>query len=120
MRRWGTENMKEQKPLRLGQGEQDWTGSEAAPGQNGEQKGAAQRLTDDRTADVTALRPGPAMHENELNTRHRSRGRLGRDVQSKLGKTLQAYFDDVVKEGVPDRFKSLLEQLDGNKNKGSN
>jgi hypothetical protein len=42
----------------------------------------------------------------------KSRGRLGRDVQSKLGKTLQSYFDDVLKEGVPDRFKALLEQIE--------
>ena len=47
------------------------------------------------------------------------RGRLGRDVQTKLGKTLQAYFDDVVKEGVPDRFKDLLQQFDERKDKGS-
>lgn len=45
------------------------------------------------------------------------RGRLGRDVQSKLGKTLQAYFDDVVKEGVPDRFEKLLKQFDERKDK---
>lgn len=50
------------------------------------------------------------MH-NDLQQRSR-RGRLGRDVQTKLGKTLQAYFDDVVKEGVPDRFRKLLEQFD--------
>ncbi len=56
---------------------------------------------------------------NDLQTRKRS-GRLGRDVQTKLGKTLQAYFDDVVKEGVPDRFKNLLQQFDERKDKGSN
>ena len=44
---------------------------------------------------------------------------LGRDVQTKLGKTLQAYFDDVVKEGVPDRFADLLQQFDERKDKGS-
>jgi hypothetical protein len=47
------------------------------------------------------------------------RGRIGRDVQIRLGKTLQAYFDDVVKEGVPDRFKDLLDQFDQRKDKGS-
>ena len=46
------------------------------------------------------------MMHNDIHTRKR-RGRLGRDAQIKLGKTLQAYFDDVVKEGVPDRFKEL-------------
>ena len=59
------------------------------------------------------------MH-NDLQTR-KSRGRLSRDVQGKLGRTLQAYFDDVVKEGVPDRFKDVLKQFDerNGKDKGS-
>jgi hypothetical protein len=69
------------------------------------------------SAEQMPLRPKPMM-QNEVQTRKR-RGRLGRDVQSKLGKTLQAYFDDVVKEGVPDRFKDLLQQLDERKDKGS-
>jgi hypothetical protein len=63
------------------------------------------------------LRPRPMM-QTDLQTRKR-RGRLGRDVQTKLGKTLQAYFDDVIKEGVPDRFKDLLQQYDERKDKGS-
>jgi hypothetical protein len=58
--------------------------------------------------------------QNELQTR-KTRGRLTRDVQGKLGRTLQAYFDDVVKEGVPDRFADLLKQVDerNGKDKGS-
>ena len=59
------------------------------------------------------------MMQNEIHTRKR-RGRLGRDAQAKLGKVLQNYFDDVVKEGVPDRFKELLQQYDDRKDKGSN
>ena len=43
------------------------------------------------------------------------RGRLDRDVMQKLGMTLQAYLDDVRKEGVPDRFKELLRKLDARK-----
>jgi hypothetical protein len=38
---------------------------------------------------------------------------------NRLGKTLEAYYDDVRKEGVPDRFKLLLEQLEGRQDKGS-
>lgn len=68
-------------------------------------------------AEQEKSRPKPPM-QNETQTR-RTRGRLGRDVQSKLGKTLQAYFDDVVKEGVPDRFRDLLRQYDQRKDKGS-
>jgi hypothetical protein len=56
--------------------------------------------------------------QNDTQTR-KPRGRLGRDVQGKLGKTLQAYFDDVVKEGVPERFRQLLQQYDERKDKGS-
>jgi hypothetical protein len=57
------------------------------------------------------------MH-NDIQTRKR-RGRLGRDAQIKLGKTLQAYFDDVVKEGVPDRFRHLLQQAEERKDRES-
>lgn len=42
-----------------------------------------------------------------------SHGRLSRDVQRKLGETLQAMFDEIVKEGVPDRFAKLIEQIEG-------
>ena len=38
--------------------------------------------------------------------------RLGRDVQQKIGQQLRAMYDDVVKEGVPDRFDELLRKLD--------
>ena len=36
---------------------------------------------------------------------------------NRLGKTLEAYYDDVRKEGVPDRFKDLLQQLEGRQDK---
>jgi len=49
----------------------------------------------------------------------KSRGRLNRETMNRLGKTLEAYYDDVRKEGVPDRFKELLEQLEGRKDKGT-
>ena len=38
--------------------------------------------------------------------------RLGRDVQSKIGQQLRAMYDDVVSQGVPDRFIELLGRLD--------
>jgi len=56
--------------------------------------------------------------QSEVQTR-KARGRLSRDVQTKLGKVLQNYFDDVVKQGVPDRFKDLLKQFEERKDKGS-
>jgi len=49
----------------------------------------------------------------------RSQGRLGRDVQAKIGNQLRAIYDDVVKEGVPDRFIDLLRRLDKQDEKGS-
>ena len=43
------------------------------------------------------------------------RGRLTRDAMKIIGKTLEAYYDDVRKEGTPDRFKQLLQQYDESK-----
>ncbi len=40
-------------------------------------------------------------------------GRLSRDVQRRLGDILQRVYDDVIRQGVPDRFKELMEELDG-------
>jgi anti-sigma factor NepR-like protein len=37
---------------------------------------------------------------------------LNREIQAKIGQQLRAMFDEVVQEGVPDRFASLLRQLD--------
>ena len=39
--------------------------------------------------------------------------RLGLDIQSRIGSKLRAMYDDVVQQGVPDRFASLLRQFDG-------
>ena len=49
--------------------------------------------------------------QTDLNTR-KTRGRLGRDVQSKIGQQLRSMYDNVVSEGVPDRFNEMLRQLD--------
>jgi len=38
--------------------------------------------------------------------------RLGRDVQNKIGHQLRAMYDDVVRQGVPDRFAELIRKLD--------
>ena len=37
---------------------------------------------------------------------------LNREIQAKIGQQLRAMFDEVVQEGVPDRFTELLRQLD--------
>ena len=41
-----------------------------------------------------------------------SQVKLSREVQRRLGDKLQSMFDEIVNEGVPDRFAKLLEQLD--------
>jgi hypothetical protein len=50
---------------------------------------------------------------------HAKPAKLGREVQARLGQQLRALYDDVVSQGVPDRFTELLNQLDetGNKDK---
>ena len=40
--------------------------------------------------------------------------KLGRDVQARLGQQLRAMYDDVVNQGVPDRFSELINRLEGN------
>ena len=47
------------------------------------------------------------------------RARLSRDVQQKIGSQLRAMYDDVVSQGVPERFAELLSRLDERKDKGS-
>ncbi|MPZ58814.1 MAG: hypothetical protein GEU91_20440 [Rhizobiales bacterium] len=42
----------------------------------------------------------------------RGRARLSTEVQRKIGNQLRAMYDDVVHQGVPDRFTELLSQLD--------
>jgi hypothetical protein len=42
----------------------------------------------------------------------KSRGRLSRDDQRRLGDILRRVYDDVLKQGVPERFERLLHQLD--------
>lgn len=37
---------------------------------------------------------------------------LSRDIQAKIGQQLRAVYDDIVDQGVPDRFVELLRSLD--------
>ncbi len=56
--------------------------------------------------------------QTEMPTK-KARGRLGRDAQAKLGQQLRVMFDEVVSEGVPDRFDVLLRRLDEPKEDGA-
>ncbi len=57
-------------------------------------------------------------------------GGLNAEIQSRIGHQLRAMYDDVVRQGVPDRFAELIRKLDtqeanpqlgtaGGKNEGS-
>jgi hypothetical protein len=48
----------------------------------------------------------------EATTAGKTPARLGRDIQAKIGQQLRAMYDDVVSQGVPDRFAELLNRLD--------
>jgi len=37
---------------------------------------------------------------------------LGRDIQAQIGDQLRALHDDIVRQGVPERFVDLLARLD--------
>ena len=61
-------------------------------------------------------KPGrPGSMQTEV-TQRKARGRLGRDVQNKIGQQLRAMYDGVVNDGVPDRFVDMLRKLDEQKN----
>ena len=40
-------------------------------------------------------------------------GGLNAEIQSRIGHQLRAMYDDVVRQGVPDRFAELIKKLDG-------
>ena len=37
---------------------------------------------------------------------------LGRDIQTQIGDQLRAAYEDIVEQGIPDRFAHLLSELD--------
>jgi hypothetical protein len=40
--------------------------------------------------------------------------KLGREVQARLGQQLRAMYDDVLNQGVPDRFSDLIKRIEDN------
>jgi hypothetical protein len=42
----------------------------------------------------------------------RKQGGLNPEIQSRIGHQLRAMYDDVVRQGVPDRFAELIRKLD--------
>ncbi|QIB36245.1 hypothetical protein G3A50_12555 [Ancylobacter pratisalsi] len=58
---------------------------------------------------------GGAARAGTLMNSQPSEGRetvLGGEIQAKIGQHLRAMYDDVVRQGVPDRFMDLLAKLD--------
>jgi hypothetical protein len=55
------------------------------------------------------------------DTRNRKPGskpaKLSREVQARLGQQLRSMYDDVVNQGVPDRFAELINRINGDGNK---
>jgi Anti-sigma factor NepR len=41
-----------------------------------------------------------------------AKGGLNAEIQSRIGHQLRAMYDDVVRQGVPDRFADLIRKLD--------
>jgi hypothetical protein len=57
--------------------------------------------------------PDPQMSNQAVAGAKPRSGGLDRQIQAKIGQQLRAMYDDVVDQGVPDRFADLLKKLDG-------
>ena len=56
-------------------------------------------------------KPGSSMTEGSLSSTG-NHGSLDKETQTKIGRQLRAMYDDVVRQGVPDRFADLLKRLE--------
>ena len=43
---------------------------------------------------------------------HKQGAQLTREIQARIGHQLRAIYDDVVRQGVPDRFAELIRKMD--------
>jgi hypothetical protein len=57
--------------------------------------------------------PDPSMSNQAVAGAKPKSGGLDRQIQAKIGQQLRAMYDEVVDQGVPDRFTELLRKLDG-------
>ena len=74
-----------------------------------------------RTAPRHGLFRGFTVKIHKLNSRGsvdqvmkdaKKQGGLNAEIQSRIGHQLRAMYDDVVRQGVPDRFVELIRKLD--------
>src|SRR2546422_11428155 len=65
-------------------------------------------------AEATQQRPlnSEASMHTDAQVKKTGGGRLSREDQRRLGDILQRVYDEVLRQGVPDRFKNLLDQFD--------
>jgi len=71
---------------------------------------------------MSERKPPGAETPMEATARHTKKSqakpaKLGREVQARLGQQLRAMYDEVLNQGVPDRFAELIDRLEGNGNK---
>ena len=76
-------------------------------------------MGDDAKKSAKDLRQVKAMQSAETFDKKKpsSSVRLDRDTRAKLGHQLRAMYDEVVSQGVPDRFSALLNRLDDTSNR---
>jgi hypothetical protein len=60
----------------------------------------------------TTMEPAATTRNKKQNNKP---AKLSREVQARLGQQLRALYDDVVNQGVPERFTELIDRLDGKK-----
>jgi len=52
------------------------------------------------------------MTDSKPQPQKAAKGGLNSEIQARIGHQLRAMYDDVVRQGVPDRFAELIRQLD--------
>src|SRR5713226_2632001 len=91
-------------------------GSRRREGRMREEKAARPGLSGQKPAQFVSAAPRPPSPEattmhSDAQTR-KAGGRLSREDQRRLGDILQRVYDDVIRQGVPDRFRDLLSELE--------
>jgi hypothetical protein len=80
-----------------------------------ERKPVRAAMAGEKAAPPDAMQHQPPRSEATMHTDAEVRkagGRLSREDQRRLGDILQRVYDEVLRQGVPDRFKNLLDQFD--------
>ncbi len=58
------------------------------------------------------LKPRGNVDRVMKDVKPQGKGGLNAEIQSRIGHQLRAMYDDVVRQGVPDRFADLIRKLD--------